>query len=190
MAWRRKRRICCSVLFHPAIPPTPANSRGAGPGPGGGQARGRTGGRQHRPFPASPGEGAQFFFTLPISGAMPGAASQHSEGEGLQVPPAGPVAADLPAPPRWPTPTARLLEPFGNRVVQTGSMAEAVGTRRQGTFSTPSSPAPAIADMLGRCAGDESAADRDAAARRPRARRRHRHSVCAGRWKPISSIAP
>ena len=76
-------------------------------------------------FSSKPGEGAQFFFTLPISGAMSGAASQHSEGEGLYAPPAGLSLLLFLRPPMADT-TAGLLEPFGNRVVQTGSMAEAV----------------------------------------------------------------
>ncbi len=76
-------------------------------------------------FESKPGEGAQFFFTLPVSGLAHGTARQADEIENPAVPPAGrslllylPVTAVADA-------TARLLEPFGNRVVQAESLAEA-----------------------------------------------------------------
>ncbi len=76
-------------------------------------------------FESKPGEGAQFFFTLPVSGLAHGTPEQTDENENPAVPPAGrslllylPVTAVADA-------TARLLEPFGNRVVQAESLAQA-----------------------------------------------------------------
>lgn len=76
-------------------------------------------------FESKPGEGAQFFFTLPVSGLAHGAVPQIEESTAPVVPPAGrslllylPVTAVADA-------TARLLEPFGNRVVQAATLAEA-----------------------------------------------------------------
>jgi signal transduction histidine kinase/HPt (histidine-containing phosphotransfer) domain-containing protein len=76
-------------------------------------------------FSSKPGEGAQFFFTLPVSGATSGADTKHTEGESLHAPPAGLSLLLFLRPPMADT-TARMLEPFGNRVIQTSSMAEAV----------------------------------------------------------------
>jgi HPt (histidine-containing phosphotransfer) domain-containing protein len=76
-------------------------------------------------FDSKPGEGAQFFFTLPVSGLAHSPAYELTESESPVVPPAGrslllylPVTAIADA-------TARLLEPFGNRVVQADTLAEA-----------------------------------------------------------------
>ena len=76
-------------------------------------------------FESKPGEGAQFFFTLPVSGLVPGEVHQPEENETPAVPPSGrslllylPATAVADA-------TARLLEPFGNRVVQAQTLAEA-----------------------------------------------------------------
>jgi len=76
-------------------------------------------------FDSKPGEGAQFFFTLPVSGLAHSPAREAGESESRVVPPAGrslllylPVTAIADA-------TARLLEPFGNRVVQADTLAEA-----------------------------------------------------------------
>ncbi len=76
-------------------------------------------------FESKPGEGAQFFFTLPVSGLAHGEVHEPRENENPAVPPAGrslllylPVTAVADA-------TARLLEPFGNLVVQAETLAEA-----------------------------------------------------------------
>jgi signal transduction histidine kinase/HPt (histidine-containing phosphotransfer) domain-containing protein len=76
-------------------------------------------------FESKPDEGAQFFFTLPISGLAHGVTPELNENESPIVPPMGrslllyfPVTAVADA-------TARLLEPFGNRVVQADTLAEA-----------------------------------------------------------------
>src|SRR5690606_8897950 len=77
-------------------------------------------------YDSRPGEGAQFFFTLPVSGTAAAPAAVRNDGEGprsapanltllmfLRSPPVGEVLADL-------------VEPFGSRVVRATSMAEAV----------------------------------------------------------------
>src|SRR5258706_11841267 len=76
-------------------------------------------------FDSKPGKGAQFFFPLPVSGLAHSPAHEPNESESPVVPPAGrslllylPVTAIADA-------TARLLEPFGNRVVQADTLAEA-----------------------------------------------------------------
>ena len=76
-------------------------------------------------FDSKPGEGAQFFFTLPMSGLAHSPADAPNESESPAVPPVGrslllylPVTAIADA-------TARLLEPFGNRVVQADTLAQA-----------------------------------------------------------------
>jgi len=77
-------------------------------------------------FNSKPGEGAQFFFTLPIAGATSGAdTKRNEEDESLHAPPAGLSLLLFLRPPMADS-TARLLEPFGNRVIQASSMAEAV----------------------------------------------------------------
>jgi signal transduction histidine kinase/HPt (histidine-containing phosphotransfer) domain-containing protein len=77
-------------------------------------------------FESVPGEGAQFFFTLPVSGLAPSAAAARDDAENRQQPPAGlslllflrnPDVADA---------LAHLVEPFGNRVLRAASMAQAV----------------------------------------------------------------
>ena len=76
-------------------------------------------------FESKPGEGAQFFFTLPVSGLAHGALPEPNENDSVVVPPVGrslllylPVTAVADA-------TARLLEPFGNHVVQAETLAQA-----------------------------------------------------------------
>jgi len=73
-------------------------------------------------FESHAGQGAQFFFTLPVSGGMPTEAS--SQGEGQQAPPSGlSVLVYLPA---GSAVVPRLLEPFGNRVAIADTLAEAI----------------------------------------------------------------
>jgi signal transduction histidine kinase/HPt (histidine-containing phosphotransfer) domain-containing protein len=74
-------------------------------------------------FTSTPGEGAQFWFVLPVSGlaAAPGgeSASQHTAPTGLSVLlfiRAPEVAAAL----------AHMLEPFGNRVIQAENITDAI----------------------------------------------------------------
>ena len=69
-------------------------------------------------FTSKPGEGAQFFFTLPVSGAARGDKGQFATPAGLTLLlfTRTPAVADT---------LANLLEHFGNHVVRVGSMAEA-----------------------------------------------------------------
>src|SRR5665213_1019140 len=71
-------------------------------------------------------EGAQFFFTLPISGVAPSAAGQRSEVESQHAPPSGLALLSFLRNPALSEGIAHLLEPFGNRMVRAESMAEAV----------------------------------------------------------------
>jgi signal transduction histidine kinase/HPt (histidine-containing phosphotransfer) domain-containing protein len=102
-------------------------------------------------FTSKPGEGAQFFFILPVSGAAPSAALT-SEAGSLLAPPTGlslllflrsGQAADA---------TAHLLEPFGNRVVRTDSLAEAVERASKDDFDAIIAGA-GDADMLAAAPG-------------------------------------
>jgi len=77
-------------------------------------------------FTSKPGEGAQFFFTLPISGAVSGVtpAAKPREAENQLVPPTG-LSLLLFLPNLAVAETVvHLLEPFGNRVVRADSLAE------------------------------------------------------------------
>ena len=70
-------------------------------------------------------EGAQFFFTLPISGVAPSAAGQRSEMESQHAPPSGLALLSFLRNPALSEGIAHLLEPFGNRMVRAESMAAA-----------------------------------------------------------------
>jgi signal transduction histidine kinase/HPt (histidine-containing phosphotransfer) domain-containing protein len=83
------------------------------------QARGRIGCE-------STGEGSHFFFTLPVSGSMAGAADLKSASESQQSPPSGlTLLAFLPAQGAAAT-ISRLLVPFGNKLTIADSLAEAI----------------------------------------------------------------
>ncbi len=117
-------------------------------------------------FISTPEDGAQFFFTLPVSGMAPSAAAEPGEAESQIMPPSGlslllylPVAAVADA-------TARLLEPFGNRVVQAGSLVEAQELASRECFDVIIAGA-GDADMLAAAPGVSAPHDRDSAARRP-----------------------
>jgi HPt (histidine-containing phosphotransfer) domain-containing protein len=75
-------------------------------------------------FASKPGEGAQFFFTLPISGAAP--AMLPREQESPQTAPTGLSLLVFLRTPGLTAGLARLLEPFGNRLYKAETMAEAV----------------------------------------------------------------
>ena len=112
-------------------------------------------------FAGNPGQGSEFFFTLPVSGLMPMAGHQPYEGANQVAPPAG-LAFLFCLPAAVSGATAAMLEPFGNRVVQAGSLAQAQELASQEPFdvivtsagdadilaATPGVTAPAIAILL------------------------------------------
>ena len=75
-------------------------------------------------FTSKPGEGAQFFFTLPVSGTAAGGGARGDESQ--QAPPAGMTLLLFTRVPSVADTLANLLEPFGNSVVRADSMAYAV----------------------------------------------------------------
>jgi signal transduction histidine kinase/HPt (histidine-containing phosphotransfer) domain-containing protein len=129
-------------------------------------------------FTSKPGEGAQFFFTLPISGVAPSMAAQRSEVENLHAPPTSLSLLFFLRNSSVADATAHLLEPFGNRVVRAQSMAEAVERASKDYFdaiiagagdadmlaAAPGVKAPLIAVLL---RGDRAPAATDAVLRWP-----------------------
>ena len=77
-------------------------------------------------FTSKPGEGAQFFFTLPVSGTACSAGACAEEAEGQVRPPTGLVLLFFLPNSEVAQSASRLLEPFGNRVVHATSLAQAV----------------------------------------------------------------
>lgn len=81
-------------------------------------------------FESQPGEGAQFFFTLPVSGgahtAAPHCVHHGITGESRQPPPSGLTLLVHAGVPDVGAGLAGLLEPFGNNVTVTTAMAEAL----------------------------------------------------------------
>ena len=82
-------------------------------------------------FTSKPGEGAQFFFTLPVSGTATGTARGD---EGQFAAPAGLTLLLFTRIPAVADTLANLLEPFGNHVVRVGSMAEAAERSAKESF--------------------------------------------------------
>ncbi|MBN9588902.1 MAG: hypothetical protein BGN85_14225 [Alphaproteobacteria bacterium 64-11] len=74
-------------------------------------------------FTSTPAEGAQFWFTLPVSGlaAVPG-----SETVPQHTPPAGLAVLLFIRAPEVSAALAHMLEPFGNRVIQATNIADAI----------------------------------------------------------------
>lgn len=172
------------LLFHPFTPGDNSYARaqqGAGLGLATAkrivnQAGGEIG------FDSEPGEGAQFFFTLPVSGAVSGTAASPARGgvsgEASVPPPSGlnlllhvgaaGVNAGL----------ANLLEPFGNRITIAASLADAVEKAGKNRFdviiagandtdtlaAAPGVTAPLIAVLL---RGERAPAATDTALRWP-----------------------
>lgn len=85
-------------------------------------------------FESSPGEGAQFFFTLPVSGVAPSAAGQRSDVESQLAPPAGLSLLFYLRNAEVQEALVHLLEPFGNRITRADGMADAVGRAGKETF--------------------------------------------------------
>jgi HPt (histidine-containing phosphotransfer) domain-containing protein len=103
-------------------------------------------------FSSKPEEGAQFFFTLPLSGLTAGFAGEPAEDESRLMPPTGlslllflpnPMVADT---------IESLLEPFGNRLVRAESLAEAEEQASRDTFDAIITGA-GEADMLAAAPG-------------------------------------
>ena len=93
-------------------------------------------------FSSEPGAGAQFYFTLPISGTTAGQA-EHSEPESEFPAPGGLTLLLFLRTPAIADTLTDMLEPFGNRVVRAGSMAEAAERAGKEQF-----------DAILSCAGD------------------------------------
>jgi HPt (histidine-containing phosphotransfer) domain-containing protein len=129
-------------------------------------------------FESKPGEGAQFWFTLPISGTAPSAAAQRSGVEGQKAAPSGLNLLFFLRNPAVVEALAHLVEPFGNRVMRADSMAEAVERAGHETFdaiiagagdadmlaAAPGVKAPLVAVML---RGDRAPAATDTTLRWP-----------------------
>jgi signal transduction histidine kinase/HPt (histidine-containing phosphotransfer) domain-containing protein len=103
-------------------------------------------------FDSKPGEGAQFWFTLPVSGVAASAAGDRNSIEAQQAAPSSlslllflrtQAVADA---------IAHLLEPFGNRIVRAQSMAEAVTRAGKENFDAIIASA-GDADMLAAAPG-------------------------------------
>ena len=77
-------------------------------------------------FDSRPGEGAQFFFTLPVSGTASTPATARSDADGPRNAPANLTLLMFLRSPAVGEALADLVEPFGNRVVRAASMADAV----------------------------------------------------------------
>jgi signal transduction histidine kinase/HPt (histidine-containing phosphotransfer) domain-containing protein len=77
-------------------------------------------------FTSRPGEGAQFFFTLPVSGTACIAAPHPSDSLGDQAAPGGLSLLLFMRAPALADSLAHMVEPFGNRVVRTATIAEAI----------------------------------------------------------------
>jgi signal transduction histidine kinase/HPt (histidine-containing phosphotransfer) domain-containing protein len=103
-------------------------------------------------FDSKPGEGAQFWFTLPVSGVAASAAGARNDVEAQQAAPSSlsllfflrtQAVADA---------IAHLLEPFGNRIVRAQSLAEAVTRAGKESFDAIIASA-GDADMLAAAPG-------------------------------------
>jgi HPt (histidine-containing phosphotransfer) domain-containing protein len=77
-------------------------------------------------FESKPGEGAHFWFTVPVSGVAQSPAAARSDVESQHAAPAGLSLLFFLRTPEVQDAMAHLLEPFGNRIVRAQSMAEAV----------------------------------------------------------------
>ena len=77
-------------------------------------------------FESNPGEGARFFFTVPVSGQASSAATARDDAEARQPPPAGLSLLLFLRNTETADALAHLVEPFGNRVLRAASMAQAI----------------------------------------------------------------
>jgi signal transduction histidine kinase/HPt (histidine-containing phosphotransfer) domain-containing protein len=108
------------------------------------QAGGRIG------FESVPGEGALFFFTLPVSGLA--RARPDLSGETSVAPPSGLALLVHASAPGVAAGIANLLEPFGNRVVAASGLADAIARAARERFDAIIATA-ADADMLAAAPG-------------------------------------
>jgi signal transduction histidine kinase/HPt (histidine-containing phosphotransfer) domain-containing protein len=130
-------------------------------------------------FDSTLGEGAQFFFTLPVSGtASQSAPGGISGGETSQPPPSGLTLLLHATVPGVAAGLANLLEPFGNTIIVAASLADAVERAGKTRFdaiiagandtdtlaASPGVTAPLIAVLL---RGERAPAATDAALRWP-----------------------
>ena len=76
-------------------------------------------------FESRPGEGSHFFFSLPVSGSI-AETPPASADENQQPPPTGLTLLACVRAAEAPATFARLLEPFGNKLVITATLAEAI----------------------------------------------------------------
>src|ERR1700722_19218452 len=85
-------------------------------------------------FDSNQGEGAQFWFSLPVSGQTQFGKTGQASGEAVQVAPHGIAVLVFAPQPNVAPQIANLLEPFGNRVAVAASPAEAARRASQEHF--------------------------------------------------------
>ena len=103
-------------------------------------------------FDSVPGEGARFFFTLPVSGVAVSAAAARTDVESQHAAPAGLSLLLFLRNGEVRDAVAHLLEPFGNQITCSDSMADAVGRAGKEHFDAIISGA-GDADMLAAAPG-------------------------------------
>jgi HPt (histidine-containing phosphotransfer) domain-containing protein len=103
-------------------------------------------------FDSKPGEGAQFWFTLPVSGVAGSAGGERNDVETQHAPPSSLSLLLFLRNPDVEAGVAHLLEPFGNRVTRAASMADAVERAGRNEFDAIISGA-GDADMLAAAPG-------------------------------------
>ncbi|MEO7055069.1 MAG: HAMP domain-containing sensor histidine kinase, partial [Rhizomicrobium sp.] len=103
-------------------------------------------------FESTPGDGAMFWFTLPVSGYTGMTATQNSAAENSKVAPQGlSLLISVPAP-NIAASLSNMLEPFGNKVIIAATAAEAAARASQEHFDALLA-GPDEADLLGAAPG-------------------------------------